>query len=125
MVRLWTKGCTCKTGCKNRSCGCRREGKVCGPGCGCKSLCYNSIDESVTTVDEFLEAVSRYEGSLAVHDISSGVYLDESTIELGYLTQTQVPWITEKCSTFPRITDIVMTDGSECPQQDCAPCRRP
>jgi len=42
-----------------------------------------------------------------------------------YLTQTQVPWITEKCSTFPRITDIVMTDGSECPQQDCAPCRRP
>ena len=28
-------GCKCKTGCKTRKCGCKKAGKVCGPGCVC------------------------------------------------------------------------------------------
>ncbi len=42
-LRLWTKGCSCKSGCKNRRCGCRnREGRSCGPGCNCKGKCSNA-----------------------------------------------------------------------------------
>ncbi len=42
-LKLWTKGCSCKSGCKNRRCGCRnREGRSCGPGCSCKGLCANA-----------------------------------------------------------------------------------
>ena len=29
------KGCTCKSGCSNKRCGCRRRGDSCGPGCRC------------------------------------------------------------------------------------------
>ena len=28
-------GCKCKKGCKTRKCGCKKAGKVCGPGCVC------------------------------------------------------------------------------------------
>ena len=42
-LKLWTKGCTCKSGCLNNRCGCRkREGKTCGPGCSCKGKCSNA-----------------------------------------------------------------------------------
>ena len=28
-------GCKCKTGCGTRRCGCRKNGRFCGPGCQC------------------------------------------------------------------------------------------
>ena len=29
------KGCSCKTGCETRQCGCKKKNKKCGEGCNC------------------------------------------------------------------------------------------
>ena len=41
-----------------------------------------------------------------------------------YLTVKQSQWITRQCAIFPRITKLIMMDGSRCPPQACVPCRR-
>ena len=40
-VEYLTRGCKCKTGCKNRICKCKKRGVDCGPGCSCIN-CTNS-----------------------------------------------------------------------------------
>ena len=34
-VSKFTRGCTCKGGCKSKRCGCKKNGQQCGPGCRC------------------------------------------------------------------------------------------
>ena len=34
-VSKFTPGCKCKSGCRTKRCGCRKNGQQCGPGCQC------------------------------------------------------------------------------------------
>ena len=34
-IEFLTKGCTCKQGCHTRQCDCKKQSKLCGPGCEC------------------------------------------------------------------------------------------
>jgi hypothetical protein len=55
MVNHFMKGCSCKTSCNTNRCGCKKNGKECGPGCGCVN-CRNvngiSIDNEIEDVLE-------------------------------------------------------------------------
>ena len=48
------RGCGCKKGCKTKSCGCRRKGKPCGPGCECQQ-CTNLVGERTDKQDSILQ----------------------------------------------------------------------
>ena len=74
-VDAWGKGCTCSTGCTTNRCGCRKSGKVCGPGCTCeaKSQCWNSSVEEIVpnsdnTSDESDEETLYYQFELGTYD---------------------------------------------------------
>ncbi|CAC5395934.1 KIF4 [Mytilus coruscus] len=42
-IKLWTAGCGClKSNCSGNQCGCRKQRKLCGPGCKCGQSCLNS-----------------------------------------------------------------------------------
>ena len=43
------KGCSCKKGCKNNTCGCRKKTSFCGPGC----LCQGCTNLPITQSDDF------------------------------------------------------------------------
>ena len=62
-IDFFTKGCTCKKGCKTRGCGCKKRGQTCGPSCECHN-CKNvhvtsqastSITIPCDTSDKLLE----------------------------------------------------------------------
>jgi len=38
------------------------------------------------------------------------------------ITRTQIEWITNQCATFPRLSRVLLLDGSLCPQDLCVPC---
>ena len=41
-IKLWTSGCGCqKSFCANNQCGCKKNGRFCGPICKCGSGCTN------------------------------------------------------------------------------------
>lgn len=45
------KGCTCKKGCNSGRCGCKKNGRTCGPGCqcqGCANLAVSVDDDSAS-----------------------------------------------------------------------------
>ena len=43
-VDLLMKGCSCKSGCSTKRCGCQKNGELCGPGCQCVN-CKNTMDK--------------------------------------------------------------------------------
>ena len=45
------RGSGCKKGCKTNSCGCRRKGKQCGPGCECQG-CTNLEKQDIILQSE-------------------------------------------------------------------------
>ena len=46
-VDLLMKGCSCKSGCTTKRCGCRKNGEACGPGCRCVN-CKNTEERQET-----------------------------------------------------------------------------
>jgi kinesin family protein 4/21/27 len=48
-VDLLMKGCSCKSGCDTKRCGCRKNGEACGPGCRCTCVnCKNTEEKQAT-----------------------------------------------------------------------------
>ena len=46
-INVLLKGCKCATGCSTKRCGCRKNGKDCSVGCGCRN-CDNYAQEEET-----------------------------------------------------------------------------
>ena len=44
-IEFLTKGCSCRSGCLSRRCGCVRNGHHCGPGCHCQN-CKNATTDT-------------------------------------------------------------------------------
>ena len=61
-VKLLFRGCSCKTGCSNRRCGCVKTGSKCGPGCNCQN-CQNmpGIAPCMHVQQPALEEISEIE----------------------------------------------------------------
>lgn len=59
-VNLVLKGCSCKSGCTTKRCGCRKNEIHCGAGCSCKSCsnqehnveCHMDTEESESSSDD-------------------------------------------------------------------------
>ena len=50
-VDLLMKGCSCKSGCDTKRCGCRKNGETCDPGCRCVN-CNNTESQQTERVAE-------------------------------------------------------------------------
>ena len=61
------KGCTCKTGCKTKRCGCQKAGRHCGAGCECRG-CTNTQLGGVQEMDEEQEIDEESELSEEEYD---------------------------------------------------------
>ncbi len=80
------KGCSCKKGCKTKSCGCRKKSNYCGPGCECQG-CTNlqvqqdgAEDDSSSTDDETpsdLVTASSDSSDSSDDDLDTEVITDE------------------------------------------------
>ena len=54
-IEFLTKGCSCLKGCKTLRCGCKKQQKICGPGClcqGCKNTEISEISNSNSETDD-------------------------------------------------------------------------
>ena len=76
IVQLWTKGCSCKTGCQGR-CGCRRGGKPCGPACACKANCLNAPDDPSVTSMLDIRLRGAQDSACEVPEVGAEVELTE------------------------------------------------
>ena len=47
----FTRGCKCKSGCRTKRCGCKQNGKQCGPGCRCLN-CENVLTTNALCPEE-------------------------------------------------------------------------
>ena len=70
-VAFLTRGCACKKNkCVNKRCKCRKNGKLCGPGCRCND-CSNVLERSQPEVCEPLDISCNSDSSEEEGDISS------------------------------------------------------
>lgn len=59
------KGCSCKTGCKTKRCGCQKNGRSCGAGCECRDCTNVELSQAAitqTSEDDEVEEESDSEG---------------------------------------------------------------
>jgi hypothetical protein len=40
-----------------------------------------------------------------------------------YISVSQLSWISRSCGLFPRLQEVIMMDGSQCPLSSCVHCR--
>ena len=97
-VLYLTRGCGCKGGCVNNRCKCKKEGRICTPGCSCRNCenCNNAgtsapsaNEEHVNNPDslsegipENLQNVSLQEHDLELEDIESDISDSESESDI-------------------------------------------
>ena len=53
------KGCSCKSGCDTKRCGCWENGEACGPGCRCVN-CKNTENQQKEGVAEMQDREAHY-----------------------------------------------------------------
>ena len=67
-------GCKCKTGCSTRRCSCKKNGRICGPSCGCIN-CTNSTHTPVPSSSDTAD--------LEIQDLLNEVVEDEYVDDSG------------------------------------------
>ena len=79
-INFLTKGCSCRGGCLTRRCGCKKNGRHCGPGCQCQNC------KNVVTGDrepQEIASMQDHSGSdpSIVHDSASSDEESESDLD--------------------------------------------
>ena len=57
-VDLSIKGCSCRSGCDTKRCGCRRNGEACGPGCRCVNYTEGVAEMKASHYDTLQDDIS-------------------------------------------------------------------
>ena len=70
-----SKGCSCKTGCTSRRCGCRKMDKTCGAGCECRGCTNVSLTQQQVGSEEG-ESESDTESDDSVEQLEAEVITD-------------------------------------------------
>lgn len=65
-VSLLLKGCSCRSGCETKWCGCRQKRITCGPGCHC-TTCHNTQNNQANP--EFVDIIEQTLDGSTVPDV--------------------------------------------------------
>jgi len=79
--KLWTSGCNCRSSsnpCSNRTCGCRKSGKTCGP-CKCCGKCENKPENP--SINALMEEVSSEIGN-PLSDVDNDCLTDDEPCDI-------------------------------------------
>ena len=60
-MNLLLKGCKCATGCSTKRCGCRKNGKDCSVGCGCRNCDNYAQEKERKDTENELATIAIYE----------------------------------------------------------------